>query len=314
MINSAKILYHITGYKDPQQFEWLYKSIYNNIDLFIIHIDKKSPGEVHANYHAITGIKKNVIFLPSISVTWGGCGLIDAELMAIRYALENDLPWTHLVNLSAQDYPLVPTEQLRNDISTSWPSNYVLCNDIRKVHWRIRKRPKFLHMEYKHRRLFTPIPLLKPIDIDIRWSGPWWHILTREFCSWLVTNEKAKRYITFLRNAGMPDELLVQNIIKDSPFRDTMISRCKHEIIWRRPGETRSSSARPSVLTFRDLPLLESSTAFFARKFDHRIDRRILFALAERCHFATPAIKETPSLILEASAGLGIQPTPSDGS
>ena len=296
MNRSAKILYHITGYKDPKQFEWLYKAIYNDYDFFIIHIDKKSPENVHATYHSIAGIKKNVIFLPSISVTWGGCGLIDAELMAIRYALRNDLSWSHIVNLSAQDYPLVSTEQLRSAISECWPSNYVLCNDIRKVHWRIRKRPKFLHLEYNHRRWFTPIPLLKPDGINISWSGPWWHVLTREFCTWLVTNEKAERYVTFLRNAGMPDELLIQNIIKDSPFRDTVTSCCKHEIIWRRPGEPRSSSARPNVLISRDLPLLRSSSAFFARKFDHRIDCQVLLEIAERCHFETPVIDRDPSL------------------
>ncbi len=257
MKDDIKILYHITGYKKPHQFEWLYRAIYNEVDLFIIHVDKKSPGEIRSQYREIAGFKSNVIFLPCISVTWGGCGLIDAEFMAIRYALENDPSWTHIVNLSAQDYPLVTTEHLRNEISKTRPSNYVLCNDIRKVHWRIRKRPLFLHTEYNYKRLFTPIPRLKPFGIDIRWSGPWWHILTREFCSWLMTSKQAERYLRFLRNAGMPDELLIQNVIKDSPFRDTVISRCKHEIVWRRPGEPRASSARPRVLTIQDLPLLE---------------------------------------------------------
>ena len=103
-----------------------------------------------------------------------------------------------------------------------------------------------------------------------------------------MSSDKAKRYLAFLRSAGMPDEMLIQNLIKDSPFRDRHISCCKHEIIWRRPGEPISESARPSVLLVDDLPRLEASEAFFARKFDHSVDSEVLSALAERNHFARP--------------------------
>ena len=86
----------------------------------------------------------------------------------------------------------------------------------------------------------------------------------------------------------MPDEMLIQNIILDSPFRDRVVSCCKHEILWRRPGEPRSSSARPKVFKMQDFPVLEASNAFFARKFDHQVDQEILMALASRHQFDVP--------------------------
>ena len=285
---NAKILFHLTGYHKSYQFEWLFRAIYNQNDLFVLHIDKKSPIGVHFQYRKIVRDKPNVVFLPSIPVTWGGCGLIDAEAAAIRYALENDRSWTHLINLSAQDYPLISLFALRKELERSWPSNYVLCNDLRHVHWRIKKRRLFRYVEWKNQRFFTPIPRFKPSELTIRWGGPWWHILTRDFCSWLVHDAKAHQYLKFLRSAGMPDELLVQNVILDSPFRDTVMSCCKHEILWRRPGEPRASSARPKVFEITDFPMLETSNAFFARKFDADVDQEILIALASRHQFDVP--------------------------
>ena len=302
-LKRAKILYHITGYKHSSQFEWLFRAIYNDFDLFIIHVDKKSPRKIHREYKSVAGFKDNVIFLPSLAITWGGCGLIDAEALAIKHALENDPSWTHIVNLSAQDYPLKSPNTIREHLARSWPSNYVLCKNIRQAHWRIRKRPRFRYIEWNSRRFFTPIPKMKPRDIDIGWVGPWWHILTREFCSWLMANERAKNYLMFLRSAGMPDEMLIQNIIMDSPFKDKLISCCKHEIIWRRAGEPRASSARPNVLTIHDLPLLEASNAYFARKFDHEVDRQVLEVLANRNDLAVPVIKEQETWLSEPAMG-----------
>jgi len=288
-LQQAKVLYHITGYKDSLQFMWLFLAIYNKQDLFIIHVDEKSPEKIHQEFRRCTGFQQNVTFLPSQPVVWGGNGLIDVEGQAIKYGLKNDPEWTHFVNLSAQDYPLIAPDEIRNRLKQSWPSNYVLCNDIRGVHWRIRKRRLFRYMKIGGQRTFTPVPKFKPRGLEIRWVGPWWHILTRDFCSWLVSSDKPKRYLAFLRSAGMPDEMLIQNTIMDSPFRDHHISCCKHEIIWRRPDESISASARPSILLVDDLPRLEASEAFFARKFDHSVDHEVLTALAERNQFAQPS-------------------------
>lgn len=290
MIKSPKILFHITGYQNSRQFEWLFRAIYNENDLFLVHVDKKAPNDVHSQFRTIAGNRPNVVFLPSIAVTWGGCGLIEAEAAAILYALEHDPFWTHLVNLSAQDYPLVSLAALREELNKSWPSNYVLCNDICKVHWRIRKRRSFRYIEWSSQRFFTPIPKFKPGRLKIDWVGPWWHILTREFCLWLATHPKARQYLSYLRSAGMPDEFLIQNVILDSPFKDRVISCCKHEILWRRPGEPRASSARPKVFKMQDLPALEASKAFFARKFDHHVDEEVLMALASRHQFDVPRL------------------------
>ena len=277
-----RLLFHITGYRDPAQFSWLYRAIYNEYDLFIVHIDRKSPSEVHSGFRSFAIGHKNTHFIPSLPIVWGGVGLIRAELAAIKYALEIDPDWGYLVNLSAQDYPLIPLNELRNRLDDAWPHNFVECKALSRVHWRIRKRLWFHYIEHHHKRYFTPMPRLRSVALRIKWYGAWWHILSHDFCVWWTTATKADRYLKGLQSAGMPDEFLVQNIIQDSPFQDTVISECKHEILWCNPGDPLSTTAHPNILTMKNQDILTRSKAFFARKFDRAIDQEILQVLAQR--------------------------------
>ena len=290
-----KILFHITGYKRPEQFAWLYRAIYNEDDLFIIHVDEKSSQQIHKDFREITAGHANTFFLSSLSVIWGGTGLIRAELNALKLGLQLDSEWRYLVNLSAQDYVNASMDQIRSNLTESWPANFVMCTPLKETHWRIRKRLWFRYIELGNQRHFTPIPRFPNRGVEIAWHGPWWHVLTREFCEWWITNPKGDQYYRALKSAGMPDELLVQNLIHDSPFLKTLRSECKHEIIWRHPGDPIAATAHPNVLTMEDLPTLESSKAFFARTFDSTVDCDILRMLAKRSNVLPPISNQTSS-------------------
>lgn len=285
-----RLLFHITGYKRPDQFAWLYRAVFNEEDLFIIHVDQKAPGAVHAAFRSITKDHPNTRFIPSVPIVWGGTGLIQAELATIRYALDMDADWHYLINLSAQDYPLMPITELKAQLSQSWPHNFVECKPISDVHWRIRKRLWFRYVEYNYKRYFTPFPRIPDCHLKLKWYGAWWHILTQDFCAWWSADPLARRYGDGLRTAGMPDEFLVQNVIKDSPFQDLVVPTCKHEIVWCNPGEPLRASAHPNVLTMHDQQRLTRSGAFFARKFDRNIDQNILESIARDVGLTTPTI------------------------
>ena len=286
-----KILFHITGYKDPDQFSWLYSALYNESDLFVIHVDQKSPREVHAGFRSIVTGHANTHFIPSSPIVWGGVGLIQAELAAVKYALGVDPDWHYLINLSAQDYPVIPLSELRAKLNDAWPQNFVECKTLSTVHWRIRKRVWFRYIEHQNKRYFTPIPRLHCGTLKINWYGAWWHILSRDFCAWWSTATKAEAYYQALETAGMPDELLIQNIIQDSPFQKTVVPECKHEILWCDPGDPLSATAHPNTLTMRDWDLLARSGAFFARKFDRSVDQDILQFLAKQVGVMPPQKK-----------------------
>ena len=283
-IRTMKIFFHITGYKSPRQFSWLFNAIYNSGDIYVVHVDQKASDEVHSQFRRIAGDSDNVIFSPSINISWGGTGLIQAEMQAVKLALEARYDWDYLVNLTAQDYPLRSIEDIRAELRKNWPYNFVGCLPIGLTHWKIKKRRWFRHIDRGGRRLWTPCPLIPKRHVSMKWYGPWWHILTRDFCEWWLSSETAKRYLEAHELIGMPDEMLVQNLMHDSPFKRHLRAECKHAMIWRHPWQPRRSSAHPNVLTMKDLPAITSTEAFFARKFDCEVDEEILAVLAEKIH------------------------------
>jgi hypothetical protein len=100
-----------------------------------------------------------------------------------------------------------------------------------------------------------------------------------------MTTARRGGYERFLRNVQAPDELIMQNLIMDSPFRDTVTGDNQHLVVW--PG----GSGSPATLTSADLPTIELSDKLFARKFDHSIDRLVLRRLAARIDAPVPALE-----------------------
>ena len=111
-----------------------------------------------------------------------------------------------------------------------------------------------------------------------------------------MTTARRGGYERFLRNVQAPDELIMQNLIMDSPFRDTVTGDNQHLVVW--PG----GSGSPATLTSADLPLIESSEKLFARKFDHNIDRAVLQHLAARIDAPEPALEAGGALPEEGAA------------
>ena len=87
-----------------------------------------------------------------------------------------------------------------------------------------------------------------------------------------------------MRPAKLPDEMLFQTIIFNGPYNGTRIDDNKRLIIW--PGPR---SPHPEILTMRHLSQIESTGAFFARKFDAVTDHQIVDTLVQKAQ----AIQET---------------------
>lgn len=96
-----------------------------------------------------------------------------------------------------------------------------------------------------------------------------------------ILNIKAARYIIqtlnkndknwhFFKHTWGSDEFLLNTLLMDSPLRETIVNENFH-LIDRSQGGT-----RPKTLTVHDFEMLKNSHKFFARKFDRKIDHKIL--------------------------------------
>jgi len=287
--SAPKIAYFIMVHHKPAQFDWLLRAIYDPADLFLVHVDAKSrlglkrdrSGVMQGVRDACAG-KPNVRLMRSRFTNWGGWSLSQALLDAIAIALKADSEWRYFVNLSGQCYPLKPMDVVKREMDQRGDIAHVQMRPIETLpsdDWHHRAHPMF---ETPIRAFILPGRKKPPHDFAMSYKGSQWTVLPRSFCEWIVSSATTRRVSAYLKGLLLSDELIMQTLVENSPYRDRVADHYGREILW--PG--------PKLLTMEDLPLLEASPAWFGRKFDAEVDPAVLLALADANGFVPGGLTE----------------------
>jgi hypothetical protein len=280
---TASIAYFIMVHHKPYQFEWLMNAIHHPDDLFLVHVDMKSRLGLKADRRGlmrevrrICARYPNVRIMRSRFTNWGGWSLSKILLDAIDEALASPMAWTHFVNLSGQCYPLKPLDMLRRSITDSGDALHVEQRPIASLpadDW---------HHDWSP-MVETPLRTIKrrgrrepPAGLDMSHKGSQWVILPRAFCEWIRTAPALPAIRTFLSRLMLSDELIMQALARNGPWKARIAPDYRRAIIW--PG--------PKLLTNRDLPYLSEGGAWFGRKFDAAVDSAVLHNLASANGFS----------------------------
>jgi Core-2/I-Branching enzyme len=277
---------YISVYHKSYQFRWLFDAVYDKEDLYFVHVDRKAADELYEFVASYVAGRANVELLPRRNVQWGGWSQVAAELAAMRVALERDHSWNYFVYLSGQDFPIKSRAHINAELCNAWPNNFIRCwsfDRIRRTepedpHLRRRVRIELLGRTASLPKLHLP----SPPSIDTAYKGSAAHMLTRDFCQWVVSDRVPKKLTRWLRFAQNPDELFFQAAIMNGPFRDLRTEDCGRMDIWP------IVPPRPKVLDIGDYEALSSSSALYARKFDELTDREVLVRLATDCGYPIP--------------------------
>lgn len=290
-----KIAYCIMIHHMFAQFCWLFEAIYTKDDIFLIHVDKKANKDFYDQVKSYVGSRTNVRFLPRRPVTRFGWSVVSVELEAIRTLVSCTTNWQYFINLSGQDYPIKSCGCIRDQLQAEYPRNFIDVVPFDQMEKFDAKDPhlkRIFSFEMFGRLAQTRLQLPFPRSIDIRYKGPAWFILSREFCEWLVAEPITKRLATLVKYTWNPDELFFQSLIMNSPYRNLRGDHCGREIVWM-PG-----FSSPKILGIDDYEQLCVSPAFFARKFDETIDCQILVDLAHDHGFRTPLMRQRSILTI----------------
>jgi hypothetical protein len=271
-----KIAFFIAAYKLERQFEWLFKSIWNPDDIFLIHLSAAATDEYVRKVERITEGLSNVHFLPRMQIIWGGWSLVEMNLAAIRFFCGRHEDWRYFVNLSGQDYPMRPLDDFRALLERHDGTNFIEMKHIDTQPFHIRRRLHWYCVEHRGQLRRLPIPNVRAILAPVSWYGGFWCNFSREFCEWLNNDEMAGTFRRALRHTKIPDEFFFQSIIMKSPFARTVNVDPGRYLVF----EHRASG--PKTLTSQDMGQMLGSPAFFARKFDESVDAEVLSRLATR--------------------------------
>jgi len=273
----ASFVYFVLAHHRPEQLRQLVEAIRDPRDLILLHVDFKSLLGVKPERNGTWPMARrlaqrypNIVLLRPRCTNWGGWTLSQVLLDAIEMALRLSGQWTYMINLSGQCYPIKPLEEIRSALASAGERVFVELRHFSTLpedDWHLRWHPI---MELPHKALKLPGPRQPPRDFELEYKGSQWCFLPRSFCEWQRQAPIAHRIRRYLRRLLLSDELIVQTLVRNGPWRDRTAPHYGREIVW--PG--------PKVMTMQDWPRLTTSPAFFARKFDHTVDAEVVQRLA----------------------------------
>ena len=281
------IAYFIMAHRQPDQLRSLVVALAAAAprDLVLLHVDLKSMLGVKPERQGVWRMARrlaaeypNVRLMRPRFTNWGGWSLSRIHLDAIDMALGLSSEWSHFVNLSGVCFPIKPLDDIRAALAAAGDQTFVELRHFSSLppdDWHLRWQPM---LELPVKAIAGRGPRRPPGDFELEYKGSQWSILPRAFCEWQRAAPVAGRIRGYLSGLMLSDELLVQTLVRNGPWRDRVAPHYGREIVW--PG--------PRVMTSADWQRLMDSPAFYARKFDAARDDRIVPALARACGLSVP--------------------------
>ena len=266
-----------------------------NNDIFLL-IDKKSHKiredilQTHASRLTIIPPNKR------IDIRWGGLSIVEGELLLFKEALDaGEYAYLHL--LSGADLPIKSMKYIHQTFETlPMGTNVITFSHGEKIEENLNFKTKYYHPFVENQRfrkdgnplhlatdLFaksfrkTAVSLQRLIRFKRKWDGltlkkgSQWISITSEFARYLV--DRKNFILKKFQGVICADEIFVQTLIYNSPFRDTIydyerIKPCFWKIDWTR--------GNPYVWRDEDFTELMESESLFARKFSSFTDSEII--------------------------------------
>lgn len=271
-----------------KNFEQLYHLVeYFRTDCYVfIHIDKKSDFK----QEQITQLKKmdqvKGVY-EKYSVHWGGFSILESELFLIKEAMKySEIAYFHLI--SAQDYPIKPLSFFVSFFSHS-DKDYLSFEHVpnqnfdKNTYWRYDYYfpfDYFQRTEKDHKRIDKIIKLQKKIGIrrsvprhfDHLYGGSAWFSITRNSANVLL--DYTLHHPSFyrrLRYTFAPEETYVTTVLANLLPLSQIEKDNKRVILW-----YNKNGSIPANLGLEHMHIIHESNAFFARKFDYPISKKLI--------------------------------------
>lgn len=277
--NTGRHSYLIMCHNNFEQMCLLLELLDDDRNDIFIHVDKRVKNVPYDRLKAAVK-RSGLYFSRRVKVVWGGSSLIRAELALLEAAAGGDYAYCHF--LSGMDLPIKSQDYIHGFFSRLEGRECISFEKIENVLDRVRyfyffqniigrssvfaarllRRLEGFSLRVQHRFGLSRIKGRESMFHE----GANWVSITGKFAKYVLENRKF-----IMRNfcfAFCADELFIQTLVMNSPFKDNVYTDSVRLIDWQR--------GRPYVFTEDDYEELVSSGKLFARKFDSTRDARIV--------------------------------------
>jgi len=257
----------VISHRFPDQVQRLLHVLSHGTDTFVaLHHDPS--GE------PLRGpLPSNAAQVPSpVRVQWGRWSVVDAVLQSMSFVRDTVPDFTWVLVVSGLDYPIHGMQAIERDLENSSVDAYLRYFPIDDpkddVHpWQATCRRRYL----KRRRLplsgrTVPLPgeRSNPFHGETRlFVGDLWVNLSALAVNKVLDSPLRPPMERYFRWASVPDEAFTPTVLLNGPGSVRATADSRRFIRW--PA---TPSRHPLPITPDDLPALQTSDAFFARKID----------------------------------------------
>lgn len=247
-----------------------------------LHIDKKADISTLPSFSTK---HSNVQTILPMTVNWGGHSQIFCELNLLKCAAQNNYNYYHL--LSGADLPIKSNRYIQDFFELNAGKEFIITNKIsaenNNLHFLDRvKYYYFLQNKIgrnaqKSTYLYEvlenlSLKLQKVFKINRNnactefYKGGNWFSITHSLASFIIESENEIKKV--FSHTHCADEIFLQTVAMQSPFKDNIISNNLRHIDWER--------GQPYTFQIEDYDSLMQSDKLFARKFSSATDSQII--------------------------------------
>ena len=274
----------IMAYKDPAQLERLVKRLSHPDFDFYIHVDTKFDLQP---FRYLENIDRVYFIRNRIKIRWAGYSFTRGLFNCIEEILHSGRKYDYFNALSGQDYPLVSTDAFYTFFERQQGKNFMALEKFGTEWWdRAAIRIHQYHMtdfdfkgRYMIQRLLNTVMPQRNFPKGYTLYGSeratWWTLSTDCVLYLLQFMKQHPDIRRFVKFTWAPDEYLIPTLVMNSSFKDTVVPENYRYIDWSRGG------SNPKILTVQDFNALTKTDMLLARKFDIKVDTKILDMLDE---------------------------------
>lgn len=255
-------------------------------DVFV-HIDSKSSDAfVQQVRKSLTNA--NLFFTERIDVHWGAFSLVQAEMALLKLATDTgNYAYYHLI--SGVDLPIKTQNQIHNFFDSIQGQELVQFQQPKISAEKLERVRRYFPMQEKDIRnnqllsfsqrvlvkaqKILGMDRLKYVSTDFQMGSNWFSI-TDDFARYII--RVLPKYVPYFRKSFCSDELIVQTILINSPFKGRLYHAQFDDskqgnmrfIVW--------INHAPRDIVGSDYQALKSSDLLFARKFNPDKDLAII--------------------------------------
>lgn len=295
------LAYLISAYTDPEHLARLITALDHEAD-FYVHVDANVDD---APFRQL--LPKKVHFVPRHRVSWGGWEQVAYQYELIKAVINSGRDYTHLVCLSAQDYPLWSNHRIHSFFiehqDIEFIGGYNLSHtdnkdQLRKItHYHpfrdlpLRNRWLKNKLVVASRTLLSmcglrrkPQVLIDGVRRDIYFGSDYWAITldcARYVKKVLDTNSALVRYF---RTTFVPSEMCIQTIVYNSAFgtRAMLYKGSFPGLVKLTPLHYLYYKGCVKALTHDDWPVLVESDKMFCRKVVTGVSDQLMHEIDEK--------------------------------